>query len=195
METRIVIAGSGGQGVLFLGKLMAYSAMLEGKEVTWFPSYGAEMRGGTANCTVMISDEMIGSPVTGKPDILIVLNEASYVRFLKKLVPGGLLIYDSSLVASGNGRNDIAVLAVPASEIAASLRHTKSANMVMMGAFIRAAGLVSHGSALDAIGEITSSRRKDSIAVNKDLIMKGCGYIENKESHNSGHQAYTQTGK
>ncbi|MCL4491615.1 MAG: 2-oxoacid:acceptor oxidoreductase family protein [Nitrospirae bacterium] len=191
MEKRIIIAGSGGQGVLFLGKLMAYSAMLEGKEVTWFPSYGAEMRGGTANCTVIISDEMIGSPVTGNPDILIVMNEASYNRFSKRLLPGGLLFYDSSLITADSRRDDVKILKVPASEMSASPRHTKSANMVMMGAFITVTGLLALDSALSAIGDITPSRRKDSIAVNKDLITKGYGLIETEESNSIGHQAHT----
>src|SRR5450756_145960 len=86
MEKRIIIAGSGGQGVLFFGKLLAYAAMLEGREVTWFPSYGAEMRGGTANCTVIISDSMIGSPVIRNPDVLVVMNDDSYRRFVEKPV-------------------------------------------------------------------------------------------------------------
>src|SRR5208283_1066042 len=98
MEHTIIIAGSGGQGILFLGRLMAYATMLEGKEVTWMPSYGAEMRGGTANCTVVISDEMIGSPVVRNPCILVVMNDASYSRFVCKLLPGGTLLYDSSFI-------------------------------------------------------------------------------------------------
>ena len=104
MEKRIIIAGSGGQGVLFFGKLLAYAAMLEGREVTWFPSYGAEMRGGTANCTVIISDSMIGSPVIGNPDVLVVMNDDSYRRFVEKLSPGGILIYDSSQIRSATPR-------------------------------------------------------------------------------------------
>lgn len=174
---------------MFFGRLMAYSAMLEGKEVTWFPSYGAEMRGGTANCTVIISSEMIGSPVIGATDILVVMNDASYNRFLKKLVPGGVLIYDSSLITSGNGRNDINILEIPASSIAASSNGTKSANMVMMGAFTAYTGVLSLDSVLRAIDEITPSRRKEYLQLNKDLITKGYRLIEDKKGAGIGHQA------
>ncbi len=183
MERRIIIAGSGGQGVLFLGRLMAYSAMLGGKEVTWFPAYGAEMRGGTANCTVIISDEMIGSPVTGNPDILIVMNKASHDRFSHRLLKGGLLLYDSSLLALDRQRDDIEILNVPASEMSASLKNTKSANMVLLGAFVAVNGMLPLESVISAINEITPSRRKDSLAANKDLIMKGYTFIENKKSN------------
>lgn len=182
METRIIIAGSGGQGVLFLGKLMAHSAMLEGKEVTWFPSYGAEMRGGTANCTVIISDEMIGSPVTRNPHLLVTMNEASYRRFSDRLLEDGLLLYDSSLVAIREHRDDIRAIGIPASGMAATSKHTKSANMAMMGAVSAAARILKLASVLKALDETTPSRRKDSLAVNKDLITKGYEFIENKKS-------------
>ena len=102
LEHKIMVAGFGGQGILFLGKLLAYSGMLENKEVTWFPSYGAEVRGGTANCTVIISDEMIGSPVVRNPEILIVMNEASLDKFQPRLKNGGILIFDSSLIKNLN---------------------------------------------------------------------------------------------
>lgn len=183
MEKRIIVAGSGGQGILFFGKLMAYAAMLQGKEATWFPSYGAEIRGGTANCTVIISDEMIGSPVTRNPDILSVMNEASYNRFHEKLLTGGLLVYDASLIHLNGRRSDISFLKVPASELAASMKKPKSANMVMMGAFIAHTGILNLKTVLRAIEEITPARRKDSIAVNKELIAKGYGLIENKKNH------------
>ena len=136
MEHSIIIAGSGGQGILFLGRLMAYATMLEGKEVTWMPSYGAEMRGGTANCTVIISDEMIGSPVVRNPAILVAMNDASYNRFACKLLSGGTLLYDSSLIKRTEHRNDIKALGVPASMLSSTLNSTKLANMVLMGAIV-----------------------------------------------------------
>lgn len=173
MENRIIIAGSGGQGILFLGKLIAYSGMLDGKEVTWFPSYGAEMRGGTANCTVIVSDEMIGSPVIRNPDILIAMNEASYNRFSERLLAGGVLIYDSSLINVKDQRSDVKSIGVPATELSASLKNTKSANMIMMGAFIGFTHALNINSVIEAIDEITPARRKESAGINKDLVMEG----------------------
>lgn len=187
MEKRIVIAGSGGQGVLFIGKLLAYSGMLEGKEVTCFPSYGAEMRGGTANCTVIISDDMIGSPVIRNPDILVVMNDASYNRFLKSLIPDGILIYDSSLINTRLHREDVRNIEVPASGISASLKDMKSANMAIMGALIAVSGILNIDSILSAVEEITPAYRKNSIALNKDIIMKGYKLLldhEDKKSKN-----------
>jgi 2-oxoglutarate ferredoxin oxidoreductase subunit gamma len=181
MEKRIIIAGSGGQGILFIGKLIAYSAMLEGKEVTWFPSYGAEMRGGTANCTVIISDEMIGSPITRNPDILIVMNKASYNRFSERVIKDGILLYDSSLIASINRRQDIRIVDVPASEIASKKNYTNLANMVMIGAFSCITNLISLDSILKGIDDIVSSHRRELIAINKELVKKGYEHEENKK--------------
>jgi 2-oxoglutarate ferredoxin oxidoreductase subunit gamma len=173
MEKRVIIAGSGGQGILFFGKLLAYAAMIEGREVTWFPSYGAEMRGGTANCTVIISDSMIGSPVIRNPDILVAMNDASLNRFLERLAPRGTLIYDPSLIHSKIPRDDISVIKTPAAEISSSLNSAKSANMAMMGAFIAATGILEVDSVLSAVDEITPSHRRDLLALNKEIIMKG----------------------
>jgi len=175
MENRIIIAGSGGQGILFLGKLIAYSGMLSGKEVTWFPSYGAEMRGGTANCTVIVSDEMIGSPVTRNPNILIVMNEASYKRFTERLLPGGVLIHDSSLInlESQTINSKYRIIGVPATEVSASLKSTKSANMVMAGAFIGGTHALNIDSVIQAVDEISPSRMKELANINKVLIKKG----------------------
>jgi 2-oxoglutarate ferredoxin oxidoreductase subunit gamma len=197
MEKRIIVAGSGGQGILFLGRLIAYSGMLEDKQVTWFPAYGAEIRGGTANCTIIISDEMIGSPVIRNPDILVIMNEASLNRFAERLLQRGVLIYDSSLIKTpmpshllkgGNGGSDsIDVIEVPASELSASFKNTKSANMVMMGALIAAAPILSIDSSIEAIAEITPAHRKESLNINKELIMKGYDYVVAQKSHNISH--------
>lgn len=186
MEKRIIIAGSGGQGILFLGKLMAYSAMLEGKEVTWFPSYGAEMRGGTANCTIIISDSMIGSPVVRNSDILIAMNHASYNRFLGKLLSGGILIYDSSLFDIKKPEdNSIKIIQVPASELSASFKNTSSANMAMIGAFAAVTHMLNIESVFRAIDDITSSRRKDTVNINKEIIMKGYRLFENEKGNDN----------
>ena len=173
MKKRVIIAGAGGQGVLFFGQLLAYAAMLDGREVTCFPSYGAEMRGGTANCTVIISDSVIGSPVIRNPDILVVLNDASYNRFLEKLISGGTLIYDSSTINATLHRGDVKVIKVPANNILSPFNGAKSANMAMLGAFIAATEIVDINSVFRALDEITPSRRRTSLDVNKAIIMKG----------------------
>ena len=173
MEKRIIIAGSGGQGVLFFGKLLAHAAMLEGREVTWFPSYGAEMRGGTANCTVIISDSMIGSPVISNPDVLVAMNEASCQRFVEKLSSGGVLVYDPSQIHAPTHRDDIRIVPAPACDISASLNCAASANMALLGAFIAATGIVDVRSALRSVDELTPAHRRDLLAINKEILMRG----------------------
>ncbi|HAM52293.1 MAG TPA: 2-oxoacid:ferredoxin oxidoreductase subunit gamma [Nitrospiraceae bacterium] len=185
-EQRIIVAGFGGQGILFLGKLIAYGGMMEGKEVTWFPSYGAEMRGGTANCTAIISDEMIGSPVVMNPDILIVMNEASLKRFQPRIKPGGLLFFDSSLIHSPGTRLDVRAIGVPASEIAASsATEVKSANMVMFGALLATTGIIKEESAAKALAQLTPQKRKKTLEGNRTAITKGIQYIAHTESKHS----------
>ncbi len=179
-----MIAGFGGQGILFFGKLLAYSGMLEGKEVTWFPSYGAEVRGGTANCTVIISDEMIGSPVVRNPEILLVMNEASLKKFQQRVKKNGLLMFDSSLIRDPELRSDINVIGVPASEIAASIGSTKYANMVMLSALLAEMGILNEKSAAGALEELTPQKRRKSLDANKEAIIRGRKYIEDKKSKN-----------
>lgn len=191
MEKRIIIAGSGGQGILFFGRLTAYAAMLCGKEVTWFPSYGAEIRGGTANCTVVISDAMIGSPVVRNPDILVALNEASFRRFAGRLLPGGLLLYDSSLFAAAPLPEGVEALPVPASDIAASLNTPKSANVALMGALIAATNLLPLPAVFAALDEMTPAHRQYSLSRNKDLIQKGYQLIEHQKGAGSRYQAHS----
>jgi len=192
----ILVAGFGGQGILLLGRLIAYSGMLEGKEVTCFPSYGAEMRGGTANSTVIVSDEMIGSPIMGNPDILIAMNEASLKRFQSKVKSGGLLILDSSLIPSSAIRADIHAIHIPATEIAASIAESgaprrnsiltatsvRSANMVMFGALLAETGIVNVDTALNALERLTSSKREKTLEGNKKAVMRGVAYIASKKS-------------
>jgi 2-oxoglutarate ferredoxin oxidoreductase subunit gamma len=173
MEKRLLVAGSGGQGILFLGKLIAYAAMLGGKEVTWFPSYGAEMRGGTANCTVIISDEMIGSPVVRSIDVLIAMNEASCVRFSKKLQAGGILVCDDSVNGCGEDLPGVSIVRVPALQLSADLNSPLSANMVMAGAFARATGLLQLSAVVKALEEITPARMAKTLRLNIDIISKG----------------------
>ncbi|MBI4685119.1 MAG: 2-oxoacid:acceptor oxidoreductase family protein [Nitrospirae bacterium] len=184
MKYQIMIAGFGGQGILFLGKLLAYSGMLENREVTWFPSYGAEVRGGTANCTVIISDDLIGSPIVRNPEVLVVMNEASLNKFQPRLRKGGLLLFDSSLINGAELRDDVRMLGVPASEIAASIGNTKCANMVMLSALFAETGMIKEESAIHALEELTPQRRRKALDANKAAITKGRKYIEDKKSKN-----------
>lgn len=181
MESRIIIAGAGGQGILFLGKVLAQAGMIEGKQVTWFPSYGAEMRGGTANCTVIVSDEMIGSPVVLTPDILIAMNRISAERFQAQLKKRGLLLFDSSLVNNVPFRENICPVGVPATKIAGSLGNTRAANMVMLGALIAETALVKKSS-FDRLFSLTHAAGSNAAAINKNLILEGMKYFENKKS-------------
>ena len=131
--TKYKFAGFGGQGVLFIGKVLAQAGMIGKQQVTWIPAYGPEMRGGTANCSVIISSKRIGSPTVGKPDIAIVMNEASYRKFIDSVVPGGTLYVNSSLVPELPGREDIRIVRVPVNEIAHEMGEEKVANIVMLG--------------------------------------------------------------
>ncbi|MGD1076570.1 MAG: 2-oxoacid:acceptor oxidoreductase family protein [Thermodesulfovibrionales bacterium] len=185
-ELKIIVAGFGGQGILFLGKLIACGGMMEGKEVTWFPSYGAEMRGGTANCTAVISDEMIGSPVVRNPDILIVMNEASLKRFHPRIKPDGLILFDSSLIHSPETRPDVRAIGIPASELAASsATRVTSANMVMFGALIAATGIIQEESAVKALDKLTPPKRKKTREENRAAITRGIQYIADTKSRHS----------
>ena len=158
--------------------------MLEDKEVTCFPSYGAEMRGGTANCTVIISDELIGSPVVTNPDILMVMNEASLKRFHPKLKQNGLLLFDSSLIREFCFETDAGITGVPTTEIATKFGNTKSANMVLLGAFIASTQIVNKASVFQAIEGSLPEKKMKLIDNNKKAVIEGMRFIENKKSQN-----------
>ena len=158
--------------------------MLEEKEVTWFPSYGAEMRGGTANCTVIISDTMIGSPVVLNPDILVSMNKASFDKFQPRVKKHGLVFYDLSLIKDPAVRDDVLTVAVPATEIASSAGNTKSANMVMLGAVLAGTGLLKRSSVLKVIEGPTKSAGGNGIRANTNSLLKGIQYIEDTKGKN-----------
>lgn len=136
METSIIISGFGGQGVLFAGQLLAYAGMDAGKHVTWIPSYGPEMRGGTAHCVVIISDDVIGAPIVTRPDITIVLNQPSFDKYEPLVKPGGLLVVNSSLISTESYRDDIEVVYVAANAIAEEWGTAKMMNMAALGAML-----------------------------------------------------------
>ena len=143
MQDDVVMAGFGGQGIMLIGKILAYAGMEEGREVSWLPSYGPEMRGGTANCTVVISDLPIGSPVVQKPKSLVVMNRPSLERFGPDVRPGGTVIINSSLIPIRSDREDVSEFLVPANDIAIELGVPKAANMVILGAYVAKTGIVS----------------------------------------------------
>ncbi|MDA8239052.1 MAG: 2-oxoacid:acceptor oxidoreductase family protein [Nitrospiraceae bacterium] len=170
--------------MLFLGKVLSFAGMLEEKEVTWFPSYGAEMRGGTANCTVIISDTMIGSPVVLNPDILVSMNKASLDKFQPRVKKHGLVFYDLSLIKDPAVRDDVLAVPVPATEIASSAGNTKSANMVMLGAVLAGTGLLKRSSVLKVIEGPTKSAGGNGIRANTNSLLKGIQYIEDTKGKN-----------
>jgi 2-oxoglutarate ferredoxin oxidoreductase subunit gamma len=136
METSIIISGFGGQGVLFGGQLLAYAGMDNGRFVTWIPSYGPEMRGGTANCTVIISDEPVGAPIVAQPDIALVFNQPSYAKYEPLVRPDGLLVVNNSIVVADAPRTDLEVVQIPANELAAEFGTSKMLNLAMIGAML-----------------------------------------------------------
>jgi len=136
MQTEVIISGFGGQGTLYAGQVLAYAAMDEGKQVTWIPSYGPEMRGGTANCTVVVSDEEIGSPTVKHPKAVLALNLPSLDKYEDMIAPGGCLVVNESMVNRKPTRTDIQVVILPANEIAREIGNERATNMVMLGALL-----------------------------------------------------------
>ncbi len=172
MLVKTVFAGFGGQGVMSIGRLLAQSAMLEGKNVTYLPSYGAEVRGGTAHCTVAISDEEIASPVASSPEFIVAMNQPSLMRFQNQIKSGGLFFINSSLTEAEISRDDINVARVPASNIAEELGNPRSANIVMLGAFIKKSNLVSLSGIIEELKNTLKNKQK-LMAVNKQALMAG----------------------
>ncbi len=172
MLIKAIFAGFGGQGVLSMGLSLAQAAMLEGKNVTYLPSYGAEVRGGTANCTVAISDEEIASPVASAPEFVVAMNQPSLVRFQNQIQSGGVFFINTPLVQPDILRGDIDVIDVPANRIAEEMGSPRSANMVMLGAFTRKSNLVSLSSLVDGLKSTLKSKQK-LISINEKALTAG----------------------
>ncbi|MCI8443289.1 MAG: 2-oxoacid:ferredoxin oxidoreductase subunit gamma [Provencibacterium sp.] len=173
MTTNILLAGFGGQGILFAGKVLAYSGLAEDKQVSWLPSYGPEMRGGTANCSVCISDEPIGSPLVLSPDILVAMNTPSYDKFIDAVVPGGLAIVDSTLVDRKCARTDITVFYLPATGLANEKELQGLANIILVGKMIAERSFVSFESIDHAIDKCVPARKAHLVEANKRAIALG----------------------
>jgi 2-oxoglutarate ferredoxin oxidoreductase subunit gamma len=172
-EHRLIVAGFGGQGVLSLGKLLCISAMAEGKTVTYLPSYGAEVRGGTANCQVTISAGTIYSPLVEQADSLIIMNQLSFDRFACRLADGGLMVVNSSAVSLDGSSDNGQVLALPATERAAEMGSVKVANVIMLGAFLARVPLVEWASCRSALGELWGERKAHLIELNMQALETG----------------------
>jgi 2-oxoglutarate ferredoxin oxidoreductase subunit gamma len=173
LNEEIVIAGFGGQGVLSMGQTLAYAAMLDGKEVSWMPSYGPEMRGGTANCNVIVSDERISSPIVSTFDTAIVLNQPSMEKFEKAVKPGGLLLYEASTIVNKPTREDIDVVEIGAAKEAQKLEKKQVANMVMLGAYLSKKPIVNVGLVMDALRKALPERHHKLLPINEQALERG----------------------
>lgn len=173
MSEKIIIAGFGGQGVMAMGQLLTYAGMIEDKQVAWYPSYGPEMRGGTANCNVTISDEAVASPVVVEASTVLVLNGPSLDKFEGNVVPNGKLFINSSLITKKATRDDIDVYYVPANDIANELGNNRVANMVMLGAFIEAAKPVEMESVYEAFLKVFGENKARLLPINKEALERG----------------------
>ncbi len=166
MQKEIIIAGFGGQGVLLAGKILAQAAVFEGKNATYFPSYGAEMRGGTANCTVIVSDERIDSPVVARPGAVAVFNNPSLERFEEAVAPDGLLLVNSSMIERKTNRPDLKTFYIPATEIARELGDERVFNMIFLGGYAQASEAVSMESLKKALARFFGEKRAKALEIN-----------------------------
>ena len=176
MIVKTLCAGSGGQGVMTLANVMGNAAMMQGFHATYLPAYGAAMRGGTANCTLTIADEEIASPVASAPDIVVALNQPSAVAFINRIVTGGKLLYNSSVTEEIPERPDIEVFSIPANDLATEIGNNRSANMVMLGAFAKLAGVPDHDSIFASL-EYLMGKKPALVEVSRKAVIKGAEYF------------------
>lgn len=178
MKAEIIIAGFGGQGVLSMGKILAYSGLMENKEVTWMPAYGPEQRGGTANVTVIVSEERISSPILSHYDVAIVLNQPSLDKFESKMKPGGILIYDGFGIIKPPTRKDINVYRIDAMDKAAELKNSKVFNMIVLGGLLKVCPIVSTDGLNKALYKTLPERHHGLIPLNMEAVEAGGQIIE-----------------
>lgn len=171
------MAGFGGQGIIFAGRLLAYAGLREGKEVVYFPSYGAEMRGGTANCTVIISDSPIFSPVVANPQNAIMMSHPSYLKFFPRIRPRGRALINSSLVKEELFREDLETIKVPANEIAERIGNSRIANMVALGAWVKKTGVVEVESLVQSFEKVISAHWSDLLSLNEKALREGEQFV------------------
>ena len=173
MTTQILIAGFGGQGVLFAGKFLAYKGLVQNKQVSWLPSYGPEMRGGTANCSVVLSDTPVGSPIITNPDVLVAMNLPSLLKFVDDVVPGGKIFIDSTLIDAKVERSDVEVFYIPATQIAKDAGFATLANMVLMGKVMRECDAVSYDGNKATLEAFIPAKKAALIDVNCQALQTG----------------------
>jgi len=177
MSTRqFLLSGFGGQGILFAGKLLAYKGLNAGKNVSWLPSYGPEMRGGTASCSVIISDEPVGSPIVANPDILVAMNLPSLDRFESSVVPGGIIFADSTLIERKVARDDVTTYYVPATKLASDNKTPTLANMILMGKILKVLNDFDDESVTAALSKVISAKHADMLEVNKKAMQIGADF-------------------
>ena len=174
----IIISGFGGQGALFAGQLLAYAGLADGLHVTWIPSYGPEMRGGTANCTVIVSEEEIGAPIIRHPSAAIALNLPSMDKYEPLVKPGGVLVVNTTLVPRASERTDIRVVSLPASDIATELGNVRMANLVALGALLKATGIVNVEAVMAQLELHLSERQRQWLEPNKAALLKGAEFVQ-----------------
>ncbi len=176
MNKQILIAGFGGQGILFSGKFLAYEGLLTGKEVSWLPSYGPEMRGGTANCSIIISDEKIGSPIVDKPDVLIAMNAPSFDKYVTEITAGGQVFVDSSLIEKKCERADVEAHYIPATQLASEKNLTGLANMIILGMFIKHTEIMPLEDVEMVLKKIVPAKKPQLFDLNMEAIKLGYDY-------------------
>jgi 2-oxoglutarate ferredoxin oxidoreductase subunit gamma len=174
----IIVAGFGGQGVLSLGMTLAYAGMVEGKEISWMPSYGPEMRGGTANCITILSDEKISSPIISLFDTAIILNQPSMDKFATRVKTGGLLLYESGNIFKSSTRTDLDIIAIPASTEALLMKNTKIMNMIILGAYLQLKPVVKIESILEAIKKVLPEKYHHLLGINQQALEKGAALVQ-----------------
>ncbi len=180
MQTEIIFAGFGGQGVLFAGQLLAFAALDAGKEVTWIPSYGPEMRGGTANCTVVISDEEIGSPLVRNPKAAVVMNLPSLDKYEPMVTPGGVLIANASLTNREAQRDDLEAVFIPANEIAEEIGNKRLMNVIMLGALLAKLQVMTFEEIESALKNHLPERHKRLLPMNMEALHRGAAFARGK---------------
>ena len=173
MTHQILIAGFGGQGVLFAGKFLAYKGMVEDKNISWLPSYGPEMRGGTANCSVVLSDMPVGSPIITAPDVLVAMNLPSLQKFVDTVVPGGKILVDSTLIDAKVERTDVEVFYIPATQMAKDAGFSTLANMILMGKVIKETGAVRFDNNLETLKSFIPAKKEKLIDINCQALQAG----------------------
>ncbi len=173
MTTQILLSGFGGQGILFTGKFLAYKGLLADKNVSWLPSYGPEMRGGTASCSVIISDEEVGSPIISQPDVLIAMNLPSFEKFEPTVKPGGIVIADSSLIETKSTRTDIDVYYIPATTLASEMGKQSLANMIILGKLLAVMGDYNEDEIKTVLSKVIPPKKADMLEINMKAMQIG----------------------